>query len=63
MKIKLIRNNEMVISRKEYIELLDKSIKLHRTSMFRVNDCRIPNCAILNGKCPLLNKCMNPKKE
>lgn len=63
MKIKLIRSDEVVITHKEYMELLDKSIKLSRISMFRVNNCQVSNCAILNGTCPLLNKIMNSKKE
>lgn len=52
----------MVISCKEYGELLEASIKLKRT-IFRVQECRVSHCAILNGKCPLFAKYMNSHYE
>lgn len=62
MKIKLIRSDEVVITRKEYLELLERSIEFKRT-YFRVSNCQVSNCAMLNGRCPLLNKIMDSKKE
>lgn len=62
MKLKLIKDNEVVITRKEYLELLERSIEFKRT-YFRVSKCQVSNCAILNGSCPLLNKIMDSKKE
>ena len=45
MKLKLIKDNEVVVSREEYGELLKRPTK----GCIYVKDCVYFNCAILNG--------------
>lgn len=63
MKLKFIRDDEVVITHKEYMELLDRSIELKRTFHVSSEKCQVSSCAILKGTCPLLSKFMNSKKK